>query len=412
MIRTDVAVIGAGQAGLAMSACLSARGIDHVVIERARIAERWRNASWDSLRLLTPNWLNELPGWRDPQADPDAFMGKDAFVDHLTRYAAGIGAPVQTHNEVLALERIGSRYRITASRGTWESRAAVIATGHCQSPLLPPIATRLSPRIFQLTAAAYRRPDALPAGGVLVIGASASGIQIAEELHRSGRKVTLSVGRHTRLPRRYRGHDIFRWLDRLGMLDELPRDAAELERARQQPSLQLTGGSRRQMSLSALRDAGVRVVGRAASADATTMTFAGDLAATTADADERLKRLLERIDGSAASLGIQAAKPAPVASYVLDSPAAAIDFAGRGISTVIWATGYRRSYPWLALPVRDAHGEIAHEGGVTAAPGLYVMGLRWMRRRSSSFIAGTGRDAAELAQHVADYLERGRRIAA
>jgi len=407
MQRTDVAIIGAGQAGLAMSACLTARCIDHVVLERGRVAQRWRAGSWDSLRLLTPNWLSRLPGWSYGGADPHGFMRRHEFIAYLSDYADAFGAPVVTGAEVRRVTQPGAHYCIETERVTLACAAVVVATGQCETPFIPAMARQLSGSIHQLPAAAYRCPDALPAGGVLVVGASASGLQIADEIHRSGRRVVLAAGRHARLPRRYRGHDIMWWLDRLGILDDRP-SVADPGDAHRQPSLQLIGRRDRTLDLAVLRDAGVQVVGRACAADRTIMRFAGDLAETTASAERKLARMLARIDHAIVQRGLVADAAEPRAPLWLDQPATRIDLAAAGIATVIWATGYRRQYPWLAVPVLDARGDIVHDGGVTPAPGLYVLGLRWLRRRSSSFIDGTGRDAHELAGHVAQFVARRR----
>ena len=408
MRRTDVAIIGAGPAGLATSACLTARGIDHVVLERGRVGERWRHGSWDSLRLLTPNWLSDLPGVRYAGSDPHGYMTKDEFIGYLTDYAAAFAAPVVSHAEVKSLTRTGAQYRIETTGGAWRASAVVVATGQCGSPCIPPVAQQLSPYFHQLHAAHYRSPQALPAGGVLIVGASASGLQIAEELHQAGRHVTLSSGRHTRLPRHYRGRDIMWWLDRLGILDDRRADVPDLGDAHRQPSLQLVGRNAPSLDLALLRKAGVRVMGRAVMASHTAMDFANDLTATTAAAEQKLARMLERIDRGIHQSGIRAGAPEPREPVLLDAPASRIDLAASGVRTVIWATGYRPRYPWLDLPVLDRHGDVAEDGGVTTAPGLYVLGLRWLRRRSSSFITGIGRDASELAREVAAFLGQRR----
>ncbi len=292
----DVIVIGGGQAGLAMSRALTARGIDHVVFERGRVAERWRT-SWNSLRLLTPTRLNVLPGAPAPAGDPDGFMTTAELIAHLETYARAIAAPVQSGTSVLSVQPFGSRYRVVTDRGAWLAGAVVIATGHCEQAFVPPMAERLSPTIRQTTASTYRNPAELPEGGVLVVGASASGAQLAEEIHRSGRPVTLAVGRHSRLPRRYRGADIMLWMDRAGMLSETAIASPSLERARTQPSLQLVGSpEHRTLDLGVLRDLGVRMVGRLLDIDGTTLTLCDDLARTTTGAQATLERLLARID--------------------------------------------------------------------------------------------------------------------
>jgi putative flavoprotein involved in K+ transport len=419
MRRVHTVVIGAGQAGLAMSRCLARRGVDHVVMERGRVAERWRKERWDSLRLLTPNWMSRLPGgWSYRGGDPDGFMAMPEVVRYLDDYARSSRAPVEPDTEVLSVHRVPAGYRVATSRGVWQARAVVVATGHCGFPAIPAMARRLPAGIHQVTPSDYRNPAALPGGGVLVVGASATGVQLAEEIHRSGRPVALSVGRHTRLPRRYRGRDIMWWLDRIGALDEAAEQVPDIRRARAQPSLQLVGSpERRSIDLASLRGQGVRVLGRAAGIEGGVVHLQDDLAETTADARRTLARLLARIDAAASPFRISAV-PSPEAEALLrpvnfgPSPAA-LDLAAEGIRTVVWATGYGRDYGWLKVPAAlDAVGEIVHRGGITPSPGLYVLGLRFLRTRKSSFLDGVGADAEALAGHLFDHLATPGRAAA
>lgn len=410
MKRTDVVVIGGGQAGLAASRCLAARGLDHVVLERGRLAERWRSERWDSLRLLTPRWQSRLPGFSYRGPEPDGFMSRREVIGYLEAYASSFAAPVEDGVAVRAVERDGDGYRVTADRGTWRAESVIVATGHCDRPHVPALAAGLPADVVQLVPTRYRNPDLLPAGGVLVVGASATGIQLADEIHRSGRPVTLAVGRHVRLPRRYRGRDVMAWLDATGFLDEGAEAVADLEAARRQPSLQLVGRpDHRTLDLGVLHDAGVRLVGRIRGIEGGRVLLAADLAETLAAAERRLARLLGRIDAHVARIGPAGAVPPADPLRPIAPPAAAptaLDLRAEGIRTVIWATGYRRSYPWLRVPVLDERGEIRHVGGITPAPGLYVLGLQFLRRRNSSFLDGVGQDAAVLVDHLAGRLAR------
>ena len=412
-MRTVTAiVIGAGQAGLAMSHCLTSRGIEHVVLERGRTAERWHSERWASLRLLTPNWMSRLPGWSYQGDDPDGFMSASDFARYLEAYEQISCMPVQHDTEVLSVQPHAGGFQVETDRGVWLARIVVIATGHCDVPSVPPMARQLSPSVLQITPATYWNPAALPKGGVLVVGASATGVQLADEIQRSGRPVTISVGRHTRLPRRYRGRDIWWWLDGIGVLDETLDTVAEQERARLQPSFQLVGRSdHRTLDLATLRDAGVRLVGRAAGIEDQRVHLLDDLADTIGSAQKSLERLLERIDRAADP---NAGPREPDAARIISvGPAPeSLNLAAEGIHTVIWATGYRRDYSWLRVPVLDGSQEIVHRGGVTPSPGLYVLGLRFMRRRRSNFIDGVGADAEVLANHAIGHLKRPDREAA
>jgi putative flavoprotein involved in K+ transport len=408
MRRTDVVVVGGGQAGLAMSRSLADRGIAHVVLERGRVAERWRSERWESLRLLTPSWQSRLPGWSYRGADPDRFMTRLEVVEYLDGYARSFAAPVETGVTVTALERMGAGFRVTTDRGVWSAAAVVVATGHCDLPFVPPVAAGLPRDIWQVVPTRYRNPAQLPRGGVLVVGASATGVQLAAELQRSDRQVTLAVGKHVRMPRRYRERDIQWWLDAAGILDERWDAVADLEAARRAPSLQLVGtDDHRTLDLDVLRRLGVRLAGRVEGVEGSRVVFADDLAATLAAADARLARLLRRIDVHAErSRAAAAPPPEPIAPIRVPRAPTAIDLRAEGIRSVVWATGYRRSYPWLRVPVLDRRGEIVHQGGVTPEPGLYVLGLQFLRHRNSSFLDGVGRDALALAAHLTEYLAR------
>jgi putative flavoprotein involved in K+ transport len=408
MKRTDVVVIGGGQAGMAMSRCLVDDGVAHVVLERGRVGERWRSERWDSLRLLTPRWQARLPGFSYEGPDADGYMTRSEVIAYLDAYARSFGAPVESGVTVTAVER-GDRYRVTTDRGVWSAAAVVVATGHCDRPAVPAFAAGIPDDAVQVVPTRYRNAGELPAGGALVVGASATGLQLAAEIHGSGRPVTLAVGRHARLPRTYRGRDVMWWLDRAGVLSDGVADVADLEASRRQPSLQLVGSpERRTLDLGALQDIGVRLAGRAVAAEGGRVRFADDLGASLAAADARLARLLLRLDAYIARTGEDVPAPEPIRPIHPAPAPTSIDLRAAGIRTVLWATGYRRSYPWLKLPVLDARGEIRHEGGITAEPGLYVLGLQFLRRRNSSWLDGVGEDARALADHLALQLPRRR----
>jgi putative flavoprotein involved in K+ transport len=411
MRQTDAIIIGAGQAGLAMSHCLGGLGIDHVVLERGQVAERWRSERWDSLRLLTPNWMNRLPGWSYQGNDPDGFMTASQVADFLAQYATVSAAPVLTATCVQSVRRVPGGYRVESDRGTWHARCVVIATGHCDVPFVPAMAQCLPSAIHQLTPTEYRNPTELPGGGVLVVGASASGVQLAEEIRRSGRQVTISVSRHTRLPRRYRGRDIMWWLDRYGILDDATVTAPELEAARWLPSMQLVGRPEQtNLDLCVLRDIGVRLVGRTARIADGVLQLNQNLAEAVAGSHGRLERLLKRIDVFADAVG--APGEAWPARFAVGATPATLDLAAEGIGTVVWATGFVRNYRWLHVPVIDASNEIIHTGGVTPSPGLYVVGLRFLRRRDASLIGAVHDDAVELSAEIQRHLDSAPRVAA
>ena len=401
---TTVTIVGAGPAGLAMSRCLTERSVDHVLLERGQVGNAWRTERWDSLRLLTPNWMTRLPGHRYTGSDPDGYLAAAEVVDLLDGYAQG--APVRTGTAVESVRTVGRGFRTTTSTGVIDSAAVVVATGACGTPHVPALAEALPSTIHQVTPTAYRNPGALPDGPVLVVGASASGVQIADELARSGREVTLAVGDHVRLPRTYRGMDIHWWMDALGLLDERYDEVEDLARARRLPSLQLVGSpERRTLDLNALHRTGVRIVGRFAGVSGTTAQLSGSLANLCASADLKLGRLLDAIDAHATAAGLDAElgpceRPERTALPIADT---ALDL--RRIATVVWATGFRPRYPWLEGDLLDAKGAIRHDGGVMERPGMYVLGLPFTRRRKSQFLDGFGPDAVELRDHLVGHLD-------
>lgn len=401
MPTTSVVVIGAGQAGLAVSRLLTDLAIEHVVLERGTVADRWRTRGWDSLTLLTPRWLSRLPYWRWAGPDPNGYMTRTEIVDHLAAYASSFAAPVVEHAEVLDVRATDGGFAVTSTAGRWTTSDVVVATGHCAVPHVPQLAAQLPTDILQLSADSYRSPASLPDGGVLVVGASASGAQIADELRTAGREVVLAVGRHTRLPRRYRGHDVLAWLSAIGVLDRTRESLRDPGAPPDEPSLQLVGRpDHRDVDLASLQRRGVSLAGRLLGADGTHLRFAADLGATTAAADAALDRLRRRVDALADHVGA-APDEGPIRPVLADRAPNALNLRRHGISAVIWATGYRRHHPWLRLPVLDADGDIVHDGGQAAIPGLHVVGTPWQTRRSSVTLDGVRHDAARVTDVIA-----------
>jgi putative flavoprotein involved in K+ transport len=403
---TTVTIIGAGQAGLAMSRCLTEHSIDHVVLERGQVAHSWRTERWDSLRLLTPNWMTRLPGHQYTGEDPDGYMTAAEVVAFLDDYRATIDAPIRTETGAESVVSTDRGFRTTTTTGVIDSSAVVVATGACSTPRIPAIAADLPSRIHQITPTTYRNPDQVGDGRVLVVGASASGAQIADELRRSGREVCLAVGDHVRMPRTYRGMDIHWWMDALGLLDARYDEVDDISRARRLPSSQLVGTpDKRTLDLNELHANGVQLVGRFAGVAGNTAQFSGSFANFCASADLKLGRLLDAIDEHAAASGLDAElsppdRPGRTAVPIADT---SVDLAS--LDTVVWATGFRPNYPWLEPDLLDSKGAIRHDGGVMGRPGMYVLGLPFMRRRKSMFIDGVGPDAAELTPHLVGHLD-------
>lgn len=408
MPSTDVVVIGAGHTGLAMSRRLTERSIDHVVVERGAVAQSWRTERWPSLRLLTPNWQTRLPGGGYEGDDPNGHLSAPEVADLLENYARVIDAPVHDSTLVERVSRVDEGYQIDTDHGTWRASSVVVASGANSRPTIPACADGLPASIRQVTTRTYAGPDSLPDGGVLIVGAAATGTQLADELARSGRHVVLSVGEHVRLPRDYRGRDIFWWMDSSGVLDERYDDVDDIVRARHVPSPQLVGSSdRRTIDLASLRTLGVELVGRLGAIRDGVALFSGGLANTVKLADLKAERLLDRLDAWAAEHGVAGEVDAPHRldpTEVDSSPRLMVDLRKRGITSVIWATGFTAEYPWLDVPVFDHKGRIRHEGGVIAEPGLYLLGASLLRRRRSTYIDGAGADTAELSEHLVEHL--------
>jgi putative flavoprotein involved in K+ transport len=380
-----------------------------VVLERGELANSWKTERWDSLRLLTPNWQSRLPGHGYAGADPDGYRSMPETIAFLERYAQLISAPVRTNTRVTCVRRTEEGYAVATDRGEWRSAAVVLATGACNLPNVPALAEALPSRIAALTPMQYRNPDQLEHAGVLVVGASATGVQLADEIQRSGRPVTLSVGEHIRMPRRYRGRDIQWWMDAAGVLDQRYQEIEDLARARNVPSLQLAGyPDYREVDLNALTAIGVGLVGRFVGMREGVAQFSGSLANQAALSDLKMNRLLGSIDDWAARHELPGEVTPPQRferTRIPPSPPLSLDLNRGAIRSVIWATGFRPDYSWLEVPVLDRKGRIRHEGGVADSPGLYLMGLQFMRRRKSALIDGAGDDARELSAHLASYLD-------
>jgi putative flavoprotein involved in K+ transport len=398
-------VIGAGPAGLAASAGLTAAAVDHVVLERHSVAAPWRSERWDSLRTLTPNWMNGLPHLPYRGPDPDGYMTAAEVADRLVDYAAATGAPVESGVAVSAIRPHGRGHLVETDRGHWLADAVVLATGP-GLPKLPPVAAELPGRVEQLTARDYRNPDQLGQGPVLVVGASASGVQIADELLRTGRDVAVAVGAHVRLPRTYRGRDILWWMQAMGVSSRRwDDDPDDIGRARHVPSPQLVGSpERRDLDLRTLRDDGAALVGRLVGVAGRRLQFAGSLANLVASADLKQARFLDQVDEFVATTGTDAPPPDRPHATVPGTPPTTLEV--DRFDTVVWATGHRPVFPQLDPVHLDRRGGVIHDGGVLRAPGLFVLGLPFLRRRSSTFLSGIGRDAVELVAEVRHHLDR------
>ena len=408
MLKTSAIVVGAGHCGLAMSRCLTDRSINHVVFERGEVAHSWRTQRWDSLRLLTPNWMTRLPGHAYRGDDPDGYLAAPDVVELIEGYAKESAAPVRANTTVTSVRQAEGGYVVQTDQDLWHTRSVVLAPGASAIPKVPALQGGLPAGITTLTPLDYRNPSQLPNGGVLVVGASASGIQIAAELHRSGRQVSLAVGEHVRMPRTYRGKDILWWMDAAGLLDERYDQIPDLVRARNLPSMQLVGSpDRATVDLNSLSQAGVQLVGRLAGIHKGIAQFSGSLPNMFTLADLKLERLLDTIDAWATKAGWDSGEPprrfAPTA---VAAPAPlTLDLRCGAIRTILWATGFRPDLSWLDVGVFDRKGRVRHDGGVTPSPGLYLIGMPFLRRRKSTLIDGAAADAADLSRHLAHYLD-------
>ena len=380
------------------------------MLERGEVANSWRRERWDSLRLLTPNWQARLPGYRYEGPDPDGYMTSAEVIAFITRFAEVSAAPVRTQTPVTAVRQIEDRYQVVTGQGELRCRTLVLASGACNLPSIPALRQGFPSSIVSIAASEYRRPDQLPEGGVLVVGASATGLQLAQEIHRSGRHVTLSVGEHVRLPRTYRGRDVLWWMEASGIWDQRYDEIEELARARRLPSPQLVGTpDRTALDLNTLNDAGVDLVGRLAAVRDGRLLFSGGLRNLFALADLKMDRLLDTFDEWAAARGIEDEVGPPERFEPTRMPAVSrldLNLRGGAIRSVVWATGFHPDYRWLEVPVIDHKGHLRHDGGVVDAPGLYALGLPVLRRRKSTFIHGAEDDAREVIAHLAGYLAK------
>jgi putative flavoprotein involved in K+ transport len=377
------------------------------------VANSWRRERWDSFRLLTPNWLSRLPGLRYEGPDPDGYMTMGEVTEFVERFATHSGAPVRTGTNVVSVRPGDGGYVVTTDRGEIHGRAVVIASGAFNLPAVPPLREAVPASVEQVTPFGYRDPAQLPDGGVLVVGASATGVQLAAELRQSGRPVILSVGEHTRLPRTYRGRDVLWWMDASGVWDQGYDEIEDLTRARRLPSPQLVGTpERRTLDLNALTSMGVELVGRWAAVRDDRALFSGGLRNMFSLADLKLGRLLDTFDEWALTSGRDAEFGPPERSVPTRVPSSArlqLDLGSGEIRSVVWATGFRPDYQWLDVPVIDGKGRLRHESGVVDSPGLYALGLPVLRRRRSTFMCGIEDDARAVVGHLAQYLAATRR---
>jgi putative flavoprotein involved in K+ transport len=399
----DTLVVGAGQAGVAMSEHLSKLGVPHLVLERDRIAERWRTGRWDSLVANGPAWHDRFPGLQFDDLDPDAFAGKERVADYFEAYARKFNAPIRTGVEVKSVVRNAGRpgFIVETSKGLIEANRVVVATGPFQRPVIPPIAPR-DGTIAQIHSAEYRNPQRLPEGAVLVVGAGSSGVQIADELQRAGKRVYLSVGPHDRPPRSYRNRDFCWWL---GVLGEWDKEVATP--GREHVTIAVSGARGGQtIDFRVLARQGITLVGLTKAFNGDVVTFESDLATNLAQGDENYLSLLNAADAYVARNGLELPED-PEARNTLPDPECVthpileLGLVGAGVTSIVWATGYAVDYSWLNVNALDAKGKPRHQRGVSTEPGIYFLGLPWLSRRGSSFIWGVWHDAKHIADHIA-----------
>jgi putative flavoprotein involved in K+ transport len=403
--KVHTLVIGGGQAGVAASAHLQKQGVPHLVVERDRIATRWRSWRWDSLVANGPAWHDRFPDAEFSGLDPDAFAPKEAVADYFERFARDRSLPIRTGVEVTRLDRLGTGFRATTAQGDIEAETVVVATGPFQTPVIPRLIH--DPGVTQLHSNAYRNPSQLPDGAVLVVGAGSSGAQIAEELARAGRKVFLSVGPHDRPPRRYRGQDFVWWLGKLGKWDmKAPTPGTE------HVTIAVSGAhGGHTMDFRRLAALGVTLLGRVSDMRDGNMQdgalqLADDLRHNIENGDRNYLSVLDEADAYAEAHGLnlpddpEARKLLPLPDCVTQ-PILALDLRAEGIGTVLWATGFRLDFGWINLDIFLADGRPRHQDGVTEVPGLYFIGLPWLSCRGSAFIWGAWTDAERLAGLIA-----------
>ncbi|GAB2184315.1 NAD(P)-binding domain-containing protein [Roseibium sp. LAB1] len=404
-------IIGAGQAGLAMSHCLTERSEQHVVLERGEVGNSWAHERWDNLAMQSPNWQSRLPGYCYDGPDPHGYMTMPEVLAYLKSYAVQSAAPVEAGVTVTSVTRSNAQFVVTTDKGVWHAANVVIATGACNRPAVPVFAKEVPRDITQISPLSYRNPSELPAGGVLVVGASATGVQLAAEIRASGRPVILATGNHIRMPRHYLGHDIAWLMEQSGLFSTTLDNIDDITRARSLPSLQLVGDRlRRFLDLNALQGMGVEIAGRLVGCHEGTLQFSGALANAIALSDLKMNRALSVIDAWAQQSGLTFTE-APrrfAPTLVPDMPRLTLPLARGTISTIVWASGFQPDMSWLHLPLFDEKGRLQHRGGIVA-PGLYVLGLPFLRTRKSTFLGGVGDDARVLAKHISE--TRGRMAA-
>lgn len=402
--HTPVAVIGGGQAGLAASYWLQQHDIDHVVFERGESGDTWRRR-WDSFCLVSPNWTLNLPGMPYDGSDPDGFMPRDEIVDYVARYRRFVAPIMESPVEVQRVTPSDNGWKLTTSAGEWDAGGVVVAGGSFQIPAVPQVSASLSTDVHQVHSAKYRNPQDLPGGAVLVVGSGQSGCQIADDLRQAGREVWMSVGGATRVPRRYRGRDLFTWILDIGLLDGPISEHPQGPEARYHANPQASGrDGGKDIDLREFGRDGVHLVGRFADASGTEMGFAPDLVARLDAADEACDQLIQGLEQYIAATGLELPPDdrRPV-DWVPSEVPVRIDLEDEDINTVVWSTGYHRDYSWIDGLEIDSHGYPVEERGVTDSPGLYFVGLHGMYSISSGLFWGVGADA----EHVVGHLARG-----